>query len=557
MKRKNQFFTFLLFYLFTFSPLSAQPSWVKKAGKSVFSLKTFKDDGTLLGTSTGFFVKNNGEAVSCFAPFRGAARAVVFDAGGKEYEVDCMLGANSTYDVAKFHVNIKKAEPLTLSGAQQPVGTQTWLLPYHETKRVNTGVVRKTETFNAAYHYYTVAIRMTDDQMGAPLLNDAGEVIGLMQQPLSSADTLNYAVSALFADSLTIGGLSINDQALRSTTIKKALPDEESQALLTLYVASTSLDSLSYVQLLDDFIAKFPNSQEGYVSRAQLAARHLRFGDADRDMEQALKVSARQDEVHYSYSRMIYQSMMLQPQAKDVWTLDKALEEAETAWQQRPMAAYSQQKGFVLYALKRYDEAYRAYEQVFDSLMLQPDLYYEAARCKLVVGDTTAHLALLDKVVDTFSKPYLKEAAPYLLVRAQANLEAKNYRKAVTDLNDYEQLMKTQVNDRFYYIRYQAEMGGRLFQQALNDINQAIRMNADEDLYYAEKASLEVRVGYYDEAMETARACIRLAPDHSDGYLFLGLAQCLKGQKTEGLQNLQKAKELGDPQADALIEKYQ
>jgi hypothetical protein len=47
-----------------------------------------------------------------------------------------------------------------------------------------------------------------------------------------------------------------------------------------------------------------------------------------------------------------------------------------------------------------------------------------------------------------------------------------------------------------------------------------------------------------------------MAPNYSDGYLFLGLAQCLKGNKDEGLKNLQKAKELGDPQADELIEKY-
>ncbi|MBR0276233.1 MAG: trypsin-like peptidase domain-containing protein [Prevotella sp.] len=539
------------------SVVVAQPSWVKKASKAVFSLKTFSADGTLLGTSTGFFVSHDGDAVGCFAPFKGAARAVVFDAGGKEHEVDYMLGANGTYDVAKFHVDIKKSEPLALATAQQPEGTSVWLMPYRDTKRVTSGKVRKTETFNTEYHYYTLALPMNDEQMGAPLMNEAGEVIGLMQPPMTAADTLNYAVSARFADSLSIGGLSINDQTLRQTAIKKALPEQESQALLTLYVAASSLDSASYVQLLDDFIAKFPESSDGYVYRAQVAANGLRYGDADRDMEQALKVAPRQDEVHYSYSRMICQSMLTQPQAADRWSLDKALEEAETAWQQHPLAVYRQQKGFVLYAQKKYDEAYNAYEEVFDSLMLQPDLYYEAARCKLLVGDTVAHLALLDKVMDTFSKPYLKEAAPYLLVRAQANLEAANYRKAVTDLNDYEQLMKAQVNDRFYYIRFQAEMGGRLFQQALNDINEAIRMKPDDDLYYAEKASLEVRVGYYDEAISTASECIRLAPDHSDGYLFLGLAQCLKGQKAEGVQNLQKAKELGDPQADALIEKYQ
>ena len=116
--------------------------------------------------------------------------------------------------------------------------------------------------------------------------------------------------------------------------------------------------------------------------------------------------------------------------------------------------------------------------------------------------------------------------------------------------------MQASVNANFYYLRFQAEIGGRLYQQALNDINQAIQKSPRSDLYLAEKASLLLRVGMTDEAIATARECIDIAPEHSDGYLFLGVAQCIKGQKEEGLKNLQKARELGDPQADDLIEKY-
>ena len=141
-------------------------------------------------------------------------------------------------------------------------------------------------------------------------------------------------------------------------------------------------------------------------------------------------------------------------------------------------------------------------------------------------------------------------------MRAQARRECGQYRDAMLDLNDYEQLMAATVNDQFYYLRYQVAVSARQYQQGLNDINRAIAMQPGNDLYYSEKASLQVRVGLYDEAIETARQCIDVAPTHSDGFLFLGLAQCLKGQKAEGVRNLQKAKELGDPQADELIEKY-
>lgn len=534
-----------------------QPGWTKKATKSVFTLKTFSADGTLLGSATGCFVGTEGEALSCFTPFKGAQRAVVIDAAGKELEVECMLGANETYDVAKFRVAARKTQPLTVTPARQSEGAQVWLLPYLEMKQVPQGTIRKTEVFNDRYGYYTLALTMLENTVGAPLLNEAGELVALMQQPNQMGDSLSYAVSACFADSLKVTGLSINDPVLRSTSVKKALPTDVDQAVLALYMAGAQLDSANFAIMVNDFIQQFPRSADGYVYRAQLAADGNHFADADRDMEQALKVADKPDEVHYSYSRLIYQKMIYKPREDYApWTYEKALEEAEAAYQLNAQPTYHHQQAIVLYAQKKYDEAYQIYETLFNSQLRSAELFYEASNCKEMSCDTVAKLALLDSCVSMFSRPYLKEAAPYLLARAQARMDAKKYRDAVNDLNEYEQLMVAQVNDRFYYIRHQAEVGGRLFQQALNDISKAIEMNPQSDLYYAEKASLQVRVGLYEDAVQTAQECIRVAPDHSDGYLFLGLAQCLLGQKAEGVKNLKKAGEMGDPQAEQLIEKY-
>ena len=108
----------------------AQPSWVKKATKSVFTLKTFAEDGSLIGSSNGFFTSANGDAVSNYTPFKGASRAVVIDASGKELPVVSIVGVNDMYDVVKFRVS-GKTQPLIISAATTPVGSQVWLLPYH------------------------------------------------------------------------------------------------------------------------------------------------------------------------------------------------------------------------------------------------------------------------------------------------------------------------------------------------------------------------------------------------------------------------------------------
>ena len=534
----------------------AQPSWVKKATKSVFTLKTFAEDGSLIGSSNGFFTSDKGDAISNYTPFKGASRAVVIDASGKELPVVSIVGVNDMYDVVKFRVN-GKTQPLAISSATTPVSSQVWLLPYHEVKNVPAGTIRKAETFQGEYEYYTVALTMPANTVSTPLINQAGEVVGLMQQPATDKDTLSYAVSARFADSLRISGFGMNEATLLQTKIKKELPDDQKEAVLALYMASSRQDSASYVNMVEDFIRKFPKASDGYLYRAQIEASSNNFAAAEKDMETAISNSTQKDDTHYNYARMIYNKIIFQADVPyDNWTLDKALEEIRLANTLNPQPTYRQMEANILFGQKKYSEAYDIYSQLSNTNLKGAEVYFSAARCKEMLKDSTAMLALLDSAMNCFTKPYLKEAAPYLWARAQARLQAKKYRDAISDMNDYEELMVANINDNFYYLRHQAEVDGRLYQQALNDITRAIVMNPKETFYYAEKASLEIRVGLYDNAIATAKESITIDANDSDGYLFLGVAQCLKGNKKEGIPNLQKAKDMGNLQAEALIEKY-
>jgi tetratricopeptide (TPR) repeat protein len=556
-KVQRQVIGVLLLYLFSFIPSYAQPSWVKKATKSVFTVKTFSQDGALIGSTNGFFVGTNGEAISNFSPFKGASRAVIIDASGKEMNVDCILGANDMYDIVKFRVNASKTQPLAIANSIAPVGSNSWLLPFRETKNIKSGAIRKAETFQENYAYYTVAMQTPENAVSCPLMNDAGEVLGLMQQPASERDSLSYAVSALFADSLKISGLSINDPTLKMTQIKKDLPATLTEANLFIYMANSQTDSATYVALVNDFVRKFPDAADGYMYRAQISAAALDYANAESDMQQALKKATNKDDVLFNYARMIYQKEIFQEnKSYENWNLDKALSMIQEANSINPQPAYRQVEGNILFAQKKYDEAYNVFTGLTKTNMDKAEMWFAAARCREMQKDTTAMLALMDSTMATFTKPYLKQAGPYLWARANARIDAKKYRDAVNDLNDYEQLMAAQVNARFYYIRSQAEIEGRLYQQALNDLTKAVTMEPKETLYYAEKASLHIRVGQYDEAIATADESISIEPQGSDGYLFKGLAQCLKGDKKNGIPNLQKAKDLGDPQAEGLIQKY-
>lgn len=538
---------------------SAQPDkWVKKASKAVFTLKTFNANDELIGSSNGFFITADGIAVSSYTPFRGASKAVIIDAMGKEYPVKSIIGANDTYDIAKFRVEASKCQTLRTAPA---VGenTQLWLLPYNAKNGYSctAATVKSVQKVQNDYDYYTLEGNGSENTVGCPYLNAAGDVVGIKQQSSSDDNATQYAVGATFATGLKMTGLSLNDAALKATSIKKELPDELDQAILTLYLASTIGDANSFVGLVDDFIEKFPQAPDGYSYKAQIMAAKDNYPEADKYMKLAIENATDKAEAHYNYAKMMYQNLLyFHDSASHAWTYEQALEQAEQAVALDPQLAYVTQKAQLLFACKRYDDSYTTFQDAIAKGAHNAECFYGAARCKEQLNDTTAYIALLDSAVATFSQPYLKEAAPYIYARGQALAENGQYRLAVNDFNEYENLMISQTNSEFYYIRSQVEVKGRLFQQALNDLDKAIDKDPSILLYRSEKASLQIRVKLIDEAIETASECIRLFPDSSDGYLFLGLAQCLKGDKVQGVGNLLKAKDLGDAQADVLIEKY-
>lgn len=538
---------------------SAQPDkWVKKASKAVFTLKTFNANDELIGSSNGFFITADGIAVSSYTPFRGASKAVIIDAMGKEYPVKSIIGANDTYDIAKFRVDASKCQTLRTAPA---VGenTQLWLLPYNAKNGYSctAATVKSVQKVQNDYDYYTLEGNGSENTVGCPYLNAAGDVVGIKQQSSSDDNATQYAVGATFATGLKMTGLSINDAALKATSIKKELPDELDQAILTLYLASSIGDANSFVGLVDDFIEKFPQAPDGYSYKAQIMAAKDNYPEADKYMKLAIENATDKAEAHYNYAKMMYQNLLyFHDSASHAWTYEQALEEASQAVALDPQLAYVTQKAQLLFACKRYDDSYTTFQDAIAKGAHNAECFYGAARCKEQLNDTTAYIALLDSAVATFSQPYLKEAAPYIYARGQALAENGQYRLAVNDFNEYENLMISQINSEFYYIRSQVEVKGRLFQQALNDLDKAIEKSPSVLLYRSEKASLQIRVKLIDEAIETASECIRLFPDSSDGYLFLGLAQCLKGDKALGVVNLLKAKDLGDAQADTLIEKY-
>lgn len=534
----------------------AQPSAVKNAAKSVFKLTTYNADGTVLSTSHGVFVGNNGEAISDLKPFIGASKAIVTDCKGREMNVERIMGVNDIYDVAKFKVN-GKTIPLNVAQSASTSGSQAWLVSYAEkSPTITAATVKNVETFMDKYSYYIFSLTVPENTNACPFVNSEGQVIGIMQPSTTSTDI--HATDAKFITELQTTGLSVEDETMKKIGIPPSLPTDKSQALLTLMMAAQANDSIKHAAIVSDFINQYPTSVDGYTAQAQIYLDANDFESAEKEMETAIKKVENKDEAHYNYSKIIYNKEVYKndiPYA--AWNLDKAFEEINKAYAINPQPSYQHQQALITYAKGEYQKAYDMFMDLTKTSIRNPELFYNASQCKqMLKAPMKEVIALLDSAITTTDTLRLREAAPYFLARAEAYVTTDSFRQAVFDYTRYEILVNGNVNANFYYIREQAEVKAKLYQQALIDISTAIMLAPKEPTYYAEKASLELRVNMMDDAIKTATKCIELAPEYADGYLILGLAQINKGDKTNGMSNLEKAKELGHVQAQAMIEKY-
>lgn len=536
----------------------AQSDAVKEAAKSVFKLTTYNADGTVLSESNGVFTSQDGTAISSLKPFIGAAKAIITDTKGKQAEVTRMLGANELYDMAKFKVDREKTTPITVSTVPSKNGDAVWLITYDDkgTAQPIGATVKSVETFMDKYSYYIIMAQAPDKSEACPFVNGNGQIIGLMKRSNSSLDI--HAVDANFAMSLATTGLSLNDPVLRQIGIAPALPNDKDQALLTLIMAEQGNDSTKLTAIVNDFLAKYPDLTDGYTAKARMQVNKNDFKGANETMEEAIKRASSKDMAHAEYGRLIYNNLVNNAnQNIPEWTLDKAEEETDKAFAINPLPTYKHQKAQITFAKGKYQEAYDVFTELLNSQMRNPELFYEASQCKVMLKAPESEIiALLDSAINNTDSLRMNEAAPYFLARAEAYNALDSFRQAVFDYTRYEILVGHPLEAQFYYIRSKTETKAKLYKQALGDMAAAIIRAPQEPTYYAEMASLQLRVNLHDDAIKTAQRCIELAPEYSDGYLILGLAQISKGDKNTGMANLDKAKQLGNPQAQPLIDKY-
>ena len=538
------------------------PKFLTKSRAAQVTVIATDASGTL-HEAQGVFVSADGQIVTDYDALKGAVKATVIGANGREWSVRYVLGANSMYNVARICVSLtekEKVEFLTPATQSATAGTPVFVLPNAKADKkalATTDTIAAAEKFRETYDYYTLSHELSERQAGCPVLNEAGELVGLVQLATKSGQN-SHAIGARFATDLSIGAIDAGNNDLRSIQLQKRLPDGEQAAASYIFLLSgKDRDSTQYMAYVDDFIRLYPASASGYVMRAEAQAAAGNLPAALEAYNTGLaQPGVAADELHFSLSKTIY-GLNQNPNYETFqdWTLEKSVEEAAAAYKVNALPVYLNQEAHALYAAKKYSEACEKFLALTKTNLRTPELFLYAAQCLQMQEGTPADtlIALQDSAVNCYSRPYPREAATAILMRATTLEKAGRTRDAIRDLNEYEHLTGN-LNANFYYEREQMEVKCRMYPAAMNDIERAIRLAPTEPLYYAECAALNYRVGQTDDAMHYAEKAIELAPDYADAYRILGVCLHDKG-KPEARKYLQKAVELGDKLAQNVLDK--
>ena len=560
------------FYVFVYCvcciSASAQgdiPKWVERAKQAVFSIEAFDKNGNVR-RGNGFFIEATGEAISDYTLFNGAVRAVITGADGRQMQVNHIIGADEVYDVIRFKVTIQQRNVAYLPVAQQipVVEEDAYLISINE--QVQKGKIEEISKMKESYAYYKIDIPLTSSQISLPLLTADGEVFALTQADASGKNK-TYGVSTPYIQGLRFTPIDLLGNTYKTMEIRKEWSENQDDAQLALLFYASLQDASTYLETLNDFIETFPNLADGYLGRASHYVHHWRelaASEAEQaqmlvmafdDLDKYLKNNPNEDDGLYNQAKLIYEAMLDDSTtvSKD-WNIQTASDKLQRAIAINDLPVYRQLEGDIAFFHGDFEKAYESYMVVNRSPFASSLTFFLAAKTKEQLPDANPNelIALMDSaVIKSLSIP--AEATAYLQESIDLKIQFGQYEAAVKDYDQLYRVLAGNITDVFYYYREQAKFRAGDFDGAMSDISLAIALDPQNAVYYAEEASIYLRLQDPEKAQASVEKSLALDADFAASHRLLGVCLIRQQKKDEACQSLLKAKELGDPVADRLI----
>lgn len=183
---------------------SRQPSWhlkelVEPVQRSVAMVVSYDVDGEASGIGSGFFISNSGILVTNFHVLEGAYSAEIRTQDGQRYPVDAVVAKNQLADLIKVRVEIPgdRVSPLVLAGEEPVIADRIFVVgsPMGLEQTVSEGIISAVREMPAGGKVLQLTAPISRGSSGGPVLNQDGEVVGVVSFQASRGQNLNFAIS--------------------------------------------------------------------------------------------------------------------------------------------------------------------------------------------------------------------------------------------------------------------------------------------------------------------------------------------------------------------------
>ena len=192
-------FNFLLLLLLLSTSSQAQFSkLIASKEKAVFQIETFTEFGLQEASGTGFFIDDEGTAITALHVLEEARFAFIIDNDGNKYPIEKIIGLNELSDMVKFKVNTKGTTTsfLTIAAKTPAKGSDLFTIsnPEGYPNAVSKGILSGILSTRGIDVIQTTA-PISHGSSGGPLMDGKGRVIGVLSYIEPEGQNLNFAYS--------------------------------------------------------------------------------------------------------------------------------------------------------------------------------------------------------------------------------------------------------------------------------------------------------------------------------------------------------------------------
>jgi len=501
------------------------PAVVAKTEKAVFQIETFNEFGGVYTTGTGFFIDKNGTGLSAWHVLENAYFAYIKDFAGKRYRIKKISRINLDADIVEFILDSTKTDfPfITLAPTIPPKGTNVFTIgnPEDFESIVSTGVVSGFKTDDGIRIIQT-STPISAGSSGGPLLNMAGQAIGVISYSYTNGQNLNFAYSVLERknmkkDSLTDLMKDVNGKFYILNIKAKHDPKltlNSIELLDSMTVLNFSFANLSITSGDNAYVyCNTKNKDETYYiqEKDSLTKHYIKSSSLSETIEDAPKIKLVQA-IHFN---LIFDTI------KSLNTFDLKENMKGSDWSFKDIVIPNNQ-----YLTSEMFTQYNKSQ-------------YLATRSKLRREEYSEAKTVIDKLKDSIKNDELLEQ---LYSIACFSLGMPN--EAIESTKKLIELNPTQSN--YYSDLYVIYIQIDSTKEALENINKAIQYGEEHADYYFYRAELNYKLENWKESIEDYDKYLSISKnDVASVYMVKGIAKA-KINDDGACADLEKSKELAE-----------